>query len=304
MDSLGSLQTFVRVAEARSFVDAARSLGVTPAAVGKAIARLEQDMGVRLFHRSTRSVTLTGEGQLFLVRCRRILDEAEAARMELSERVGSPQGRLRISLPTINDLTLPVLAGFARRYPEVVLDLDFTDRMVDVVEEGFDAVIRVGKPTDSRLAGRYLGSFDRHLVASPAYLREHGEPKTPEDLLGHLCLHYRYPSTGKLETWPLRHDGPELRLPETMICNDVQTRICFAAQGQGIAFVPDHSSRGALARGEVVTVLDDYLDASSCFNLLWPSGRHVLPKLRVFIDFVSEHMFPCPDAAWRKVAAT
>lgn len=177
MDSLGSLQTFVRVADARSFVDAGRSLGVTAAAVGKAIARLEQDMGVRLFHRSTRSVALTAEGQLFLVRCRRILTEAEAAKAELSERLGTAQGRLRISLPTVNDLTLPLLAEFAKRYPDVVLDLDFTDRVVDVIDEGFDAVIRVGKPTDSRLAGRYLGSFNRHLIASPAYLQAHGEPK-------------------------------------------------------------------------------------------------------------------------------
>ena len=303
MDSLGSLQTFVRVADARSFVDAGRSLGVTAAAVGKAIARLEQDMGVRLFHRSTLSVALTAEGQLFLVRCRRILTEAEAAKAELSERLGTAQGRLRISLPTVNDLTLPLLAEFAKRYPDVVLDLDFTDRVVDVIDEGFDAVIRVGKPTDSRLAGRYLGSFNRHLIASPAYLQAHGEPKKPEDLLAHHCMHYRYPSTGRLETWPLRYDGPELRIPESLICNDIQTRICFAARGFGIAFVPDHSSRGALQRGEVVTLLDDYLDASSCFNLLWPSGRHVLPKLRVFIDFVSEHMFPCPESAWRKVAA-
>jgi transcriptional regulator, LysR family len=290
VDSFGSLETFVRVAETRSFVDAGRALGVSAAAVGKSIARLEASMGVRLFHRSTRSITLTAEGHLFLARCRRILAEAEAARTELSERVGSPQGRLRVSLPTVNDLVLPVLADFVAAYPDIVLDLDFTDRMVDVIEEGFDAVLRVGDLADSRLAGRYLGSFNRYLIASPTYLQVHGTPRTPADLEQHKCMHYRYPSTGRLETWPLR-SGAELRLPESLVCNDVQSRVHFASRGHGIAFVPDHSAHHALASGAVVTILDDYLDASSSFHLLWPSGRHVLPKLRVFIDFFSEHMF-------------
>jgi DNA-binding transcriptional LysR family regulator len=291
VDSLGSLHTFVRVAETRSFVDAGRALGVSAAAVGKSIARLEASMGVRLFHRSTRSITLTAEGHLFLARCRRILEEAEAARTELSERVGNPQGRLRVSLPTVNDLILPVLADFVAAYPDIALDLDFTDRMVDVIDEGFDAVLRVGEPADSRLAGRFLGSFNRYLIASPGYLREHGTPHVPADLVRHRCMHYRYPSTGRLETWPLR-DGDDLRLPASLVCNDVQSRVHFASRGHGIAFVPDHSARHALESGAVVTLLDDYLEASSSFHLLWPSGRHVLPKLRVFIDFFSEHMFP------------
>jgi DNA-binding transcriptional LysR family regulator len=291
VDSFGSLHTFVRVAETRSFVDAGRALGVSAAAIGKSIARLETSMGVRLFHRSTRSITLTAEGHLFLSRCRRILAEAEAAKTELSERVGNPQGRLRVSLPTVNDLVLPVLAEFIATYPDIALDLDFTDRMVDVIEEGFDAVLRVGEPVDSRLAGRYLGSFNRYLIASPGYLREHGTPRTPADLVRHKCMHYRYPSTGRLEAWPLR-GGSELRLPESLVCNDILSRVTFASRGQGIAFVPDHSARQALASGAVVTILDDYLDAASSFHLLWPSGRHVLPKLRVFIDFFSEHMFP------------
>lgn len=292
MDSLGSLQTFVRAAEYRSFVDAGRTLGVSAAAVGKSVARLEESMGVRLFHRSTRSVTLTAEGQMFLGRCRRILAEAEAARSELSERAGKAQGRLRISLPTVSDLVLPLLSDFDALYPDIVLDLDFTDRMVDVIDEGFDAVVRVGAPADSRLTARYLGSFNRHLIASPDYLREYGTPQTPADLVRHRCMHYRYPNSGRLEVWPLRHVGPELKIPETLVCNDIQSRICFATRGRGIAFVPDHSVHAALARGDVVTLLDDYLDAASAFHVLWPSGRHVLPRLRVFIDFIGVRMFP------------
>lgn len=299
MESLGSLQTFVQVAETRGFAEAGRLLGVSAAAVGKSVSRLEQSLGVRLFHRSTRSVALTAEGELFLVRCRRILEEVAAAEAELSHHAGHAQGRLRISLPLISDLALPVLADFMRAYPDVLLDLDFTDRLVDVIEEGFDAVLRVGEPSDSRLTARHIGHFHRRLVASPAYLAERGTPGEPADLERHLCLQYRNPSSGRIEAWPLRGASTELKVPESMVCNNIETRVCFAKRGRGVAYVPDHSVREALRTGELVTVLDDYVDAPGNLYLLWPSGRHVSPKLRVFVDFVSEHLLPtcCQSAA-------
>ncbi|MCD9005076.1 LysR family transcriptional regulator [Luteimonas sp. XNQY3] len=290
MDSLGSLNVFVHAAEQRSFVEAGRVLGVSAAAVGKSIVRLERGLGVRLFHRSTRSVTLTDAGRMFLLRCRRILAEADAAQAELSAQRASVQGRLRISLPLVSEPLLPMLADFMAAYPDVVLDLDFTDRVVDVIEEGFDAVLRVGEPSDSRLAARYIGRFQRRLVASPDYLRARGTPQTPADIAGHVCLQYRYPSTGRLETWPLRDAPEQFRIPESMVCNNVETRVCFAIRGRGIAYVPDYSARAALQDGRLVTVLDAHLDAAGNFHLLWPSGRHVLPKLRVFIDFVSTRL--------------
>lgn len=292
MESLGSLNTFVHAAEHRSFVEAGRVLGISAAAVGKSVARLERSLGVRLFHRSTRSVTLTAEGRMFLQRCRNILAEAAAAQAELTQQAGSVQGRLRVSMPLVSDPLLPMLSDFMAAYPEVLLDLDFTDRVVDVIEEGFDAVLRVGEPADSRLAARYIGRFQRRLVASPGYLREHGTPRTPAELVRHVCLQYRFPSTGRLEAWPLRDAPEDLRIPESMVCNNIETRVCFAIRGRGIAYVPDHSVRAALQDGRLVTLLDDYVDAPGSFHLLWPSGRHVLPKLRVFIDFVSERLMP------------
>lgn len=294
LDSLSSFNVFVQVAETRSFVTAGRLLGVSASAVGKSVSRLEQRLGVRLFHRSTRSITLTAEGLLFLERSRRILAEIEAAEAELSQNNATPRGRLRVSLPLVSGLVLPVLADFMAAYPEIQLDLDFSDRLVDVIEEGFDAVVRTGEPQDSQLVARRLGSFRLRLIGSPAYFAQHGLPRRPSDLARHLCLHYRNPSSGKLESWSLRNDPdePEWQLPISMVCNNIETRLCFAQRGQGIAYLPDFAIRDALTNGTLCTVLDDYLQHSNTFHVLWPSGRHLSPKLRVFVDFLSERVFP------------
>ncbi|PXZ76371.1 LysR family transcriptional regulator, partial [Pseudomonas aeruginosa] len=204
MDSLSGFTVFVRVAETRSIVGAARTLGVSASAVGKRVARLEEKLGVRLFHRSTRSITLTAEGSLFLERSRRILAEIEATELELSQSRETPRGRLRVSLPLVSGLVLPALADFMQAYPDIELDLDFSDRVVDVVDEGFDVVLRTGQPVDSRLSMRELGEFQLKLVGSPTYFARHGTPRCPKDLLRHTCLHYRFSNTGRLEEWPLR----------------------------------------------------------------------------------------------------
>lgn len=293
MDSLTGFAVFVQVAETRSFVAAGRLLGVSASAVGKRVARLEDKLGVRLFHRSTRSVTLTAEGMLFLERSRRILAEIEAAEQELSQATAVPRGRLRVSLPLVSSLVLPVLAEFMRAYPEIELDLDFTDRMVDVVEEGFDAVVRTGQPADSRLSARRLGTFQMRLVASPAYLARRGTPRTPADLRQHACLHYRFPNSGKLETWTLRRspDEPELTLPASMICNNIETRVCFALHGLGIAYLPDFAIREPLADGRLQPILAEHVQRSGVFHVLWPASRHPSPKVRVLVDFLSARMF-------------
>ncbi|AYN22802.1 LysR family transcriptional regulator [Alcaligenes aquatilis] len=294
MDSLNSFVVFVQVAEVRSFVAAGRLLGVSASAVGKSVARLEEKLGVRLFHRSTRSVSLTAEGSLFLERSRRILAEIEAAEQELSQATTMPHGRLRVSLPLVSSLVLPVLGEFMREYPEIELDLDFSDRLVDVIEEGFDAVVRTGDPTDSRLSARRLGSFRSMLVASSDYLARQGIPQVPTDLLEHSCLHYRFPNSGKLEPWVLRRaaDETELTLPTSMICNNIETRVCFALQGLGIAYLPEFSIREPLADGRLQTVLADHAQRTGVFYILWPASKHPSPKVRVFVDFLCARVFP------------
>ena len=294
MESLSGFNVFVQVAETRSFVAAGRVLGVSASAVGKRVARLEERLGVRLFHRSTRSITLTAEGAQFLARSRRVLAEIEAAEAELSHSAGAPRGRLRVSLPLVSGLVLPALADFMAAYPDIVLDLDFSDRLVDVIEEGFDAVLRTGEPHDSRLSARRLGAFTQWLVASPDYLARHGEPQTPAELARHACLHYRYPATGKIEAWPLPagEDGGPPRVPVSMVCNNIETRLCFALRGRGIALLPDFCAREAVDQGLLRRVLSAHVQPQSiALRVMWPSGRQLPPKVRVFIDFLGERLF-------------
>lgn len=294
MESLNGFVVFVQVAETGSFVAAGRQLGISASAVGKSIARLEDKLGVRVFHRSTRSITLTAEGHLLLERSRRILAEIDAAQQELTQAAAQPVGRLRLSLPLVGTLVLPVLAEFMRQYPQIQLDLDFSDRMVDVIAEGFDAVLRIGQPADSRLSARKLGSFRLVTVASPEYLAQRGVPQTPADLLDHACLQYRFSSSGKMERWLMRGNDAEneLPLPTSMVCNNIETRVCFAMRGLGIAWLPDFAIREQLEAGTLCEVLADASNHTGVAHLLWPASKYPSPKLRVLIDFLSERIFP------------
>lgn len=299
VESLSAIAFFVQAAETRSFSEAARNLGVSASAVGKSVCRLETRLGVRLLHRSTRSITSTAEGAVFLERCRRILCELESAELELSETRQAPQGRLRISLPLVGMLVMPALTAFMHRYPAIELDVDFSDRLVDVINEGFDIVMRTGEPTDSRLVSRPVGNYRLLLVAAPDYLARHGTPGVPADLGHHACLHHRFPSTGKLEPWPLAHDDatPAWTLPVSMVCNTSAALLDVAVAGLGIACLPDFLVRPAMQRGELVSVLDSHVEHQGTFRLLWASSKHLAPKLRVFIDFMSTELFKEDHAA-------
>jgi DNA-binding transcriptional LysR family regulator len=303
MDSLNTLNVFVQVADARSFVGAGRVLGVSASAVGKSIVRIEERLGVRLFHRSTRSITLTAEGTLFLERCRRILAEIEAAEAELTQTVVAPRGRLKVSLPLVGEPFLPVMAQFKKAYPDVDLDLTFSDRRVDVVEEGYDAVVRSGETPDSRLTSRRLGHYRMILVGSPDYFAERGLPQHPNELAKHSCIQFRFPNTGKLQRWPvnLSEADNDQTLPTSMVCNNLEARICFAVQGIGIAYLPDFAIKEWLELGKLVPVLEDY-SQEGVFQIMWPSGKHPAPKLRVFIDFLNQHLFPEPQASIRRAS--
>lgn len=293
MDSLASLNAFVRAAEARSFTVAGRQLRVSSSAIGKAVARLEERLGVRLFHRSTRTITLTPEGALFLERCRRIFSEVEAAELELAQTQGAPRGRLRVSMPLAGMLMMPTLSAFMRAFPEIELDLDFTDRLVDVIDEGFDAVVRAGQVTDSRLMTRKLGEFRLQLVGAPDYFSRMGTPEKPDDLKSHACLHHRYATSGKYERWPLRRGRKDLDidLPKAAVANTIDPLIYMAEQGLGIACLPDFAIRRQLDDGTLVSVLERHIQHSGLFRVLWPSSRYLSPKLRVFVDFMAQNLF-------------
>lgn len=294
MDHVGQITAFVRAAEARSFTTAGRQLGLSSSAIGKAVMRLEERLRVRLFHRSTRTISLTEEGAMFLERCRRVLAELEAAELELSQAQGTPSGRLRVSLPIVNTVTLPALTGFMQTYPDVQLDLDFSDHLVDVIEDGFDAVIRAGEVSDSRLMSRVLGKFRLHLVASPDYLARCGEPAFPEELANHACLMHRFATSRKFERWPLHQDGRDVDpvFEPAIVANTIEPLLLMAEKGFGIACLPDMLIRPHLENGRLKTVLAPFVAHAGILRILWPSSRHVSPKLRVFVDYMADYLLP------------
>jgi DNA-binding transcriptional LysR family regulator len=293
MDSLNNIVSFVRAADLQGFAAAGRALGISASAVGKNVARLEQQLGVRLFHRTTRQVRLTQEGTLFHARCRRILDELDDAQAMVQSAVATPRGRLRVSLPVIGyRFLLPMLPAFQARYPEIELELDFNDRLVDVVDEGFDIVVRSGALDDSPLVARRLGPFRFVLVAAPAYLAAHGQPQQPAELAQHACLRYQFASSGKIEEWKLQ--GLPERLPTALVCNNMEAMLGAATAGMGIAWMPDFLAQDALARGELVQLLAEQPREQGQFSALWPSSRQLSPKVRAFVDFAATHLFPEP----------
>jgi DNA-binding transcriptional LysR family regulator len=293
MDKLGTIGIFVQVAEAGSFVAAGHRLGISGSAVGKAIARLEDELGVRLFNRSTRSMALTQEGGLFLETCRRIQAEYEETRAKLSRAQSVPSGQLRVSLPLAGMLLMPTIASFMQAYPQINLDLDFTDRLVDVIEEGFDAVIRTGEVRDTRLMSRKLGTFRHRIVASPDYLDQYGRPETPEELTQHRCLHHRFANSGTLEPWPLVRDGVALKvdLPATLVASTLEPLIYLAERSFGITCLPPFAVAQALSEGKLVSLLEDNLQDTGTFRVLWPTSRYLSPKVRAFVDYMAEHLF-------------
>ena len=294
MDSLTALGVFVRAAEARSFTEAGRRLSVSSSAVGKTISRLEDRLGVRLFHRNTRAITLTPEGELFLESCRQIFSELNKIELELSQSRAKPKGRFKVSLPDIGTLMMPTLHGFMRQYPEIQLDMEFIDNLVDVIDGGYDAVIRSGEEqTDSRLISRRLGSYRLVIVGSPSYFEEHGTPTMPDDLLSHPCLHHRYPTSGKLQHWPFAKYGPyaDIRLPVAAAVTTIEPLVSLAELGAGVACVPDFAVRGQIASGSLVKILDEHVEHSGIFRAMWPPSRHGSPKLRAFVDYMAEHLF-------------
>lgn len=292
MDYFGALGAFVQSAETRSFTEAGRRLGLSSSAVGKAVVRLEEELGVRLFHRSTRAITLTAEGHLFLDRCQRILAELDAARTELTQTNATPQGKLRIGLPQLSTYLMPHLIAFQEKFPRIELELNFGDRLVNVIDEGFDAVIRIGEIDDSRLTMRQLNGYRHSLVAAPSYLLRRGVPLRPVDLAAHACLRYRFPTSGKLAPWPLisRGHAVAIEIPQSAIADAIEPLKAMAEAGLGIALLPDFIVADAISAGRLVVVLEKYIDDHRRVYILWPSSRQSRPKIKAFVDFMVERL--------------
>ncbi|KMO42744.1 hypothetical protein VQ02_02135 [Methylobacterium variabile] len=295
MDKLAGLSVFVQVADSGSFAAAARALGLTASAVGKTIARLEEQLEVRLFHRNTRSLSLTAEGAQFLDRCRAIMEAVAAAERELAgSRGGALRGKLRVSVPLVSRPWNQVFLSFMEAHPGLELELNYTNRVVDMVEEGFEVALRIGALKDSRLRTRRLGSFRRVLVAAPSYLDRHGAPVDLDDLDRHDCLRSRNASSCQLDVWPLGDDPARrsARLRARFVVDHSEMLLTAALGGAGIACVPEFWACEHVRRGELRIVLAGETANTREVSAVWPGGHVACPRVTAFVTFLATHLPP------------
>lgn len=293
-DRLSGISAFVHAVEAGSFALAAERLNLSRSAVSKSIGRLEDRLGVRLFHRTTRSLTLTDEGQAFHERCVRALAELEAAEAQLESGRREPAGRVRISMPLLfgRRCVMPVLLDLARRHPRLEFDLSLTDRRVDLVEDGFDLAIRIGELADSTgLKARRLGAFSMVVCATPGYLAEHGTPRGLGDLPGHRCIVYG--RAGRSRAWTfIDAAGREHRveIAQRMHIDDVQTIADVARAGVGLAQLPRWLVGEQLQTGALVELLPGHATEELPVHAVWPAAPHLPSKTRAVIDALAERI--------------
>jgi len=291
MDQLLAMRVFSRVAERGSFAQAADELDISRAAASGHVAALEKHLGVRLLNRTTRRVSLTAEGADYLRRCRRILDEVQDAEETLRGSRSKPQGLLRVDVPVAfgRYLLLPALPDFTRRYPAIDLDIRLNDRVVDLVAERVDVALRVGNPQQSGLVARRVAQINIVTCASPAYLADHGEPQTPDDLRQHRLLAVTPAGGGSPEwTFPAPYTPRRLKLHFAMQFNAAEGPIIASAAGLGIIHTADLLVAEYVSRGELKLILNDFALPGPPVSLVYPSAGHQSPKVRVFSDFAAD----------------
>jgi DNA-binding transcriptional LysR family regulator len=290
MDRLTSMAVFVKAADLGSFTAAGAALGLSSQMVGKHVGFLEDRLGAQLLHRSTRRQSLTAIGRTFYERCRVVLAEAEAAEATARELSTTPRGRLRISAPvTFGSIALaPLVSGYLQAHPQVEVALDLTDRYVDVVGEGYDAVIRLGRLKDSGLISRALIPYRLIACAAPGYLAAHGTPRTPADLTAHECLGFVFASGQPLSEWRFVKEGrvQEVQVRSRFQVNDARVLRQAALEGHGIVLQANLILADDLAAGRLVQVLPDYETPTRPLQILFAATRPPTQTLRSFIDHV------------------
>jgi len=289
MDKLLEMQVFTAVVEAGSFVSGAETLQMSKAAVSRHIAELESRLAIRLLHRTTRRILLTEEGQLFYARSKQLLSYVEEAEAEVNARRGQAVGTLRVNVPiSFGLLHLARLwPEFMAFNPNVILDVTLSDRVVDLVEDGFDMAVRIGRLPASSLISRKLGSTRMILCATPAYLERKGVPLRLEDLVRHDVLSYSLLMMG--ENWEFEGpDGPvTIKVTPRMRSNSGDTCLAAALHGQGIILQPSFLVGNAIKEGRLVEVLPDYRSIELGIYAVFPSRKFVVPKVRLLIDFLA-----------------
>lgn len=296
MDRFLEMKVFAAIVEAGSFTAGADVLGMSKAAVSRHVAELEERLGVRLLHRTTRRLSPTGEGEIFHARCRELLGNLDEAEAEISSRVGEATGLLKLNVPVTFGLMhmAPLWPAFMARHPKLALDITLSDRVADLVEEGYDAAVRIGQLAPSSLIGRKIASTRMVVCASPDYLARRGEPVHPRDLLGHDVISYSLSASG--ENWSFSGPAGEatVKVVPRMRTNNGDTCRAAALQHQGIILQPTFIVGQDLAQGTLREVLPGYRSGELGIHAVYPSRKFVSPKLRLLIDFLVD-AFAEPD---------
>lgn len=291
-ESFSGLMAFSAAVEAGSFAAAARKLGLSASAISKAVERLELRLGARLLNRTTRSLALTEEGAVLHRYVARILKDLQEAETELRRFQNAPCGRLKISVPTVmgRKIVLPALRDFQASFPDVTVDIHLDDVKVNLVENRYDLVLRLGDLDDSSLRARRIGAHTFTTCAAPEYLARHGVPQTPADLSSHCCVHYRFPTTGRPEIWAFKGMQVGESIKPSIVLNDGEALASAALGGLGIIQAPSYLVREDVAAGRLQRILADYTDDRGGIWMLWPSGNAETPGLRAFIEFIAERI--------------
>ncbi|SDY36368.1 DNA-binding transcriptional regulator, LysR family [Collimonas sp. OK242] len=298
MNLFEAMKVFVKVTETGSLSGAARSLNLSNPSVTRHIADLEQYLGARLLNRSTRRLSLTDTGSAYLERCQQLLADLEQATLAAGMHAANPSGVLRINAPvsfSVNHLGL-LLPLYAQRYPNVELDVTLSDRIVDLVEEGFDLAIRIGRLQNSSLVMRKLAPAHVLTCAAPAYLAQHGIPQHPADLARHTCLTYAY--TLPDNEWRLQRGGKihTVRISGGLHCNNGDLLLAAAVAGMGVIRQPTFIIGDAIRDGRLVPILTDYHGDALAIHAVYPSRQHLSAKVRTFVDFLVQQFGEVP--AW------
>lgn len=292
IESLSGLVAFSVAVETGSFAAAGRKLGLSASAVGKAVERLEARIGLRLLNRTTRSLAVTGEGDILYRYVARILKELKDAEQELHLVQKAPRGRLKVSVPTVlgRKIIMPALLDFRTLFPEVTTDISLDDVKVDIIEGGYDVVLRLGELDDSTLRARRIGPHTFITCASPEYLARRGIPQSPADLHDHCCVYYRFPTTGRQEVWAFKNSHHATPSKPSVVLNDGESLASAALGGLGIIQAPSYLVSEDIAAGRLQAVLADYTDERGSVSLVWPPMSARAPKVRAFIDFMAERV--------------
>lgn len=297
MSRLSELEIFVKVVELESFSGAARELMLSKSQVSKQISRLEDRLGARLMHRTTRRMSLTDVGRVFYQRCVHILADLEEAELSIGKLQSEPRGTLRISVPMSFGVMYlaPALSDFMSAFPDLQVDLNFSDRQIDIVDEGYDMAIRIGALADSSLIARKLAPVQLFLCGSPRYLECIGSPSHPSDLKKHNCLRYRYFSTGSAWSFYSGQGKESVKVEGSLQTNNGDALREAALHHIGLCILPDFLVFEDLKAGRLVRVMEDWTVGEAFYIwALYPHNRHLSAKVRLFVDYLLNRFTPTP----------